>query len=1472
MAKNKYKDYYEKHYGNKKESTSETLQRQINNYKARLEAGGANSSTDNRNAVEKALNLPEGQNALFDVFEILNRPQQAAFGAIDAALKGEDVGEAALEHLKGNKETSGKDLLMNHLGMEDPDTLQELVAQGETFDIKKPFASLKTIAKATDAVDLAGLALDVFLDPLDLALIPVGGAGGVTGTVTGLGKAADNAGDAIKTLDNVADAAKTASKIERKSVNELLGKATKAAVKKTAKMADTGIEAGLKKLDAMKGITYLDDTAKSVAGLGKIVDEGSEYANKLGNLELYKGAKEGFSNIFKLPKNVVEAVLKKRNADATQDAARIELEGLKNKWFKATEDVINTGNLSEFGYNSPEALIEDTAKFLEYTMNRGEDNSKILKLAKEGKLQANEAAIDSLENMVKTSVPDTLRAEIEKLDPDAFKIFVDEKTDKVSLGSGFKKVDLDTSGRTVMSKNYTMEQYEAMERLLDMYKYNKGGYRDYVDNVFGSYWAGADSDIEGLSKLVANTTDQEIGEVWHGENPEYYNNGKARSTFEDIQGKHPDNRLFTTDNKIMADSYTGYSNMTADPVEKPGLYKFRVERTGKEKVLKLDANGGSWTSIKYNPQATRDAFMSIDDDIINELIELRKSNNSKDFIDKLMADKNLSEKLKKYGIDVSNQDIPKGYVSYNDGTGVYKNIDAQYLSEALYGVRNADEFRNDIRLKFSDYQYSTDFILNDVYKGNQSGRNKKFNTVEISNVRDWGGSHPSRSKTSETNTDYIFTDVNNSEGRKLIQDANRVPDFTTRDTLDVASNASYKPSAGLIDKSNKVIDDAVGGSNLSKKYNVYENSDYVMPHILTPEAKSLVKSLIDKGYTRGNSNLLKSRTLFGSIDEINNYVDDLLKNIPEKDLTPDMLQFKKSGAKFMEDSYLKAFENRYLDKYGLTNVAKETKFANEILLDMTFKNFNQEIALRTKLDNAINAGVDPKELTGMQKQLNALTEDSSLKILSDLDNKVPMGYTKVFNNDMQKTLDKYIKMNTQLGNKEAVSKLKSLKAGISKSGRNVAINTDIARMLDFTTNTKTVNGLTELYNRWLNQYRKWKTASPTFVMNAFIGNSSNLALSGISPLEQAKYGSKVANIMQNGQRLFTERASGKLLSEADNEIADLWFQYKKLGFDKSAYILQDIPEELADLVKGNQRYKTKLSKTVNFIPHINSLLNETFDTSGRLTVMLKALDDPSYMQKLGVDNVYDAISKVMFDPGMTTEVEKSIKNVIPFYIYSKNNLVYQATNILNNPTKYNRTLKTMEHLQKTATNGNEENMEDYIKEGLYIPIPGVDANGNYTVIRASLPFGQLVDTISDPKQAIVNSFSPMIKAPIEYATGIDSFTGREIENFPGERSTQIPFLTKKQQKFISDFSGLDVPLKTGYRLFTDPMSAVTMQKNIDTDKLSKQYDELEELQNLMKQYEQQGYEFSTMTELKKANKNNKIASIDAIFAKYDIEQ
>ena len=71
------------------------VEHDVENYKTRLSNAGidAKEATDSRNFIEKALNLTEDQNVLFDIFEIMGRPQQALFGAIDAAQKGKNVGD-----------------------------------------------------------------------------------------------------------------------------------------------------------------------------------------------------------------------------------------------------------------------------------------------------------------------------------------------------------------------------------------------------------------------------------------------------------------------------------------------------------------------------------------------------------------------------------------------------------------------------------------------------------------------------------------------------------------------------------------------------------------------------------------------------------------------------------------------------------------------------------------------------------------------------------------------------------------------------------------------------------------------------------------------------------------------------------------------------------------------------------------------------------------------------------------------------------------------------------------------------------------------------------------------------------------------------------------------------------------------------------------------------------------------------------
>ena len=100
-----------------------SLAKQRENLDKRLQAEGIDPETlggefDNRNLIEKALNLNPDQGLLMDFFEIIDRPVQAVKSALVAGKKGDTFLQGFAQGLSGESEISGSEFLKELTGMQ----------------------------------------------------------------------------------------------------------------------------------------------------------------------------------------------------------------------------------------------------------------------------------------------------------------------------------------------------------------------------------------------------------------------------------------------------------------------------------------------------------------------------------------------------------------------------------------------------------------------------------------------------------------------------------------------------------------------------------------------------------------------------------------------------------------------------------------------------------------------------------------------------------------------------------------------------------------------------------------------------------------------------------------------------------------------------------------------------------------------------------------------------------------------------------------------------------------------------------------------------------------------------------------------------------------------------------------------------------------------------------------------------------
>jgi hypothetical protein len=438
-------------------------------------------------------------------------------------------------------------------------------------------------------------------------------------------------------------------------------------------------------------------------------------------------------------------------------------------------------------------------------------------------------------------------------------------------------------------------------------------------------------------------------------------------------------------------------------------------------------------------------------------------------------------------------------------------------------------------------------------------------------------------------------------------------------------------------------------------------------------------------------------------------------------------------------------------------------------------------------------------------------------------------------------------------------------------------------------------------NNW---FKKLKLMSPGFHMRNFVGNFFNMIVGGVDPTKTLTYQSDVFKIMTNGGDLIektvragvnlaTDDASLlKVLTSDELRLYKILKSYSFANLPKAGRMLWDLPEDVTKLLNANADDVKKLN-ILDKAFRYNAKANEWVDTYFRLQTFMYASENPEALARLGLVNPEDLVRRIHFDPNDLSVMEKTVlKRIIPFYTFTKKNLAFQLRNVTDNPRIYKQVATLFDGVWKARDIDPYTELEDFKREQFWLPVFKQD-NGKYYALKLNVPIGDLSEFLNNPLQRAMSMFTPMLRAPFEMATNTQIFSGRPIQEFPGQKAYNLEFLNlinkvpglemfpARTAEYLLGQTGIDVPasliggtiggiadLVGGEANFGEVAARGLLQSAVNVGEKekgirSRQYKELQRLQGLVKYAKQENIPIPTMAEIenKRSPLNNLIKKI-----------
>ena len=1408
-----------KKYGVKSSTSSksdkEKLKDQLSNYNTRLSSLGYEDVTDTRNWFEKLLNLEQDQNVLFDIFEIIGRPQQALYGAVDSAMNDENVLEGALEGLKGNKKLTGKELLTEHFGWEDSDF--NLLDPSSWSDLKPS--------------DIMGLASDIFLDPADIPIIALNVASGGATTPLTVAKfgadALDTAGDMAKlakTTDTIIDTANTVKKginigkynvaiapfsKEAMSLSEIPFRAAGKAIKTGSKLTDSGISKALGKLDEINNTKiqkYADDYKITFDDAARVLNRNTQ------RLDTYNALKKDFSDAVNSAKNVLGFVGRSRKIDEAKDFDKLMGAAKSKEISELIEDIVKKSN----GILDHDTISQKLVNAIQSEKNWDLKGQDIINRLVEGKGIANMVTKEQAEEVMKVLNQFGIKSNIiadDLGDIDEFINILKEEDINIDKGDLIDNIGVKLS---IDDKNIK-DLYTIQDALFDPITkqvtndLNANNLATFKELTFGSKNIKSVNDQLALDRKFFEQTPElkNLYNISQNAVKDFATNvsdvsqgldaGKA-ATSDYVKASRTEDLKRTADKEFKSteanyDASILQNNRAKRQETLNEIVKKVKKRDDYYKDIYLQDEDGYFITkngdLVENTKKLKEGDSLIRDDVkYNEIVD--RLNNRKQSINKSL---NAIEKVKK-AIDIGDfTDLEKLPKKYQKQINDYKKLLDLQTKEIIESLDNIEDITPEILEYFDE--------VDDALKGfSKESQNMKKLVNNKSRAL---------TKYSDDAEEFLGKLPNEKAGvdaefKALKQKGKNVADAITK-TKNATSNAlkhdikeigkAFEKGREAGEKAAKTLQNI---KNKTKKIDVAKMANADLEVTLTQKANLV------------NEQLKRTKTA----DEIFADVEGKIKREVEQ---IEILK-SKQGQNFFKNKFEETFDD-YVR--GAVEQNASTKKFYDALATGIFEN-EDYIKVYDKTD-AIPHGFRVLDGNKIIKKF-----ESCKPIMSD--------DGKVFGEILNKFKGKQVLIDAQFATALNV---------ISKKGDEV-------------------KPLLKLFDSLNNGFKRFSTLTLGFHARNIIGNAFNMIMSGVNPAKVIPYYKKATELINKADDLIKKANLGQLVGKEIDEFAQIK-EFYSAGFADA-------------FTRGQGMEAIKQGKKSLSQASLN--LNNQVDSMNRMALLMYAKDNPNYIKQLGKTDAIEAVRHVLFDPSNLSDVEANvIRRIVPFYTFTKQNLMLQATNVMKNTPRYNKLFKGFNKLYESLP---ENSYYDYQKDNMQIPLPWSDANGNQMFLKANLPLSDLGEFMSKPFKRTISSLSPVISTPFELITGVDTYTGEEsynsdlkkglnklginnagvntaadavetiLTNF-GIKNPTIN-LVKKINAIISGINGDSDPQQVWAEIFR----SVLQNTNEENLELSKMYDDLEVYQAYVKQLKDQGIDVPSVRDIT-ANNNIRLNSI-----------